>query len=169
MQSEPPASLRRQVSPPPGKAKGGPPPPRKADLPLTQDTVHKKTRFQNVNPLFMPIFLSRTESRRPHLAHLGVPGSRGLGSFAPLSALRIPFMIVASSQCLLLSPAQRSCCCWCAVTARSEWCFWDTTATLTRTQPSLRRGHKVSATLDSVFSRAFPPPPPKPTPNSSSR
>lgn len=32
-----------------------PPPPKKqkqeADLPFTQDTVNKKTRFQNVNPL----------------------------------------------------------------------------------------------------------------------
>lgn len=93
----------------------------------------------------MPIFFIRMKSRRPHLAHLLLPGSWGSDSCARLSPLRIPFILFASSCFLLLRPAQWSCCCgWCAVTARSEWCFWDTTATLTRTQPSLRRGHKVS-------------------------
>lgn len=140
--------------------------PRKTDLPFTQDSVNKKTRFQNVNPLLIPIFFLRMKSRRPHLAHLRVPGSRGLDSFALLSPLRLPFILFASSGFWLLSPAQWSCCCcWCAVTARSEWCFWDTTATLTRTQPSLQRGHRVSATLDSVFSLAFFSPPPKLTLN----
>lgn len=71
--------------------------PPKADLPFTQDTVNKKTRFQNVNPLLIPIFFIRMKSRRPHLAHLLVPGSPGLDSFARLSPLRIPFILFASS------------------------------------------------------------------------
>lgn len=135
--------------------------PPKASLPFTQDTVSKKTRFQNVNPLLSPIFFIRMKSRRPHLAHFLVPGSRGLDSFARLSPLRIPFILFASSQFLLLSPAQwSSCCCWCAVTARSEWCFWDTTATLKRTQPSLSNGGTKSLLLWilPVLVRFFSPP-----------
>lgn len=92
----------KQTGPPP-HSPTLPLPQKKADLPFTQDTVNKKTRFQNVNPLLIPIFFIRMKSRRPHLAHLLLPGSRGLDSFAGLSPLRVPFILSATSRSLLLS------------------------------------------------------------------
>lgn len=97
------ASPRRRVTPSPSTAEGTPR--KQADLPFTQDSVNRKTRFQNVNPLLIPIFFFRMKSRRPHLAHLLVPGSRGLDSFALFSPLRLPFILSASSGFWLPQPS----------------------------------------------------------------